>query len=515
MGQVNLPPSEGESSLDNRQGLSSDPLIFFTVLFLVLMILLATLVDHEGTASLLFALQDGVVEKFAWLFSLTVSGLLVYALWLAFSRFGDIPLGPDGSEPEFGTIAWISMLFSAGMGIGLVFFGVAEPLLHFLSPLQSSPQTVAAAREAMRLTVFHWGLHAWGIYAILGLALAYCHFRLGEPLSIRSTLIPVLGKHTHNWPGKLLDIIAVLGTLFGLATSLGLGASQINAGLNELFCTSVSVNVQVAIIVVVTFCATLSLVLGLKTGIRRLSEFNMLLALGLMLFVLVAGPTAVLLRGLPDLLGNYLQGVVGLSLSTHPFRNLEWQKSWTIFYWAWWLSWSPFVGMFIARISRGRTVKQFVLGVLLLPTTMSMVWFGIFGGAALRLELFEGINLAAAVEENSSTAIYALLNHFPLATLGNWVAIFLVAIFFITSSDSGSFVVDMLTSGGHPNPPVWQRVFWASTEGMLAIILLVLGGLTALQAGAVSMGLPFCLILLGVVWSLHRHLAAELRNKSV
>ena len=223
----------------------------------------------------------------------------------------------------------------------------------------------------------------------------------------------------------------------------------------------------------------------------------------------MAGPTAVLLRGLPDLLGNYLQGVVGLSLTTQPFRTLEWEKTWTIFYWAWWLSWSPFVGMFIARISRGRTIRQFVIGVLIAPTLLSIVWFGIFGGAALRLELFDDVNLAAAVESNSATAIYALLGHFPLATLGNWVAIFLVAIFFITSSDSGSFVVDMLTSGGHPNPPVWQRIFWASTEGMLAIILLLIGGLTALQAGAVSMGLPFCVILLGVVWSLHRDLRAD------
>jgi len=489
--------------------ISSDPVIFFTVLGLVVVIVLATVFDRESTGTFLFGLQDFAVENFAWLFSFTVSGLLIYAFWLVFSRFGHIKLGPDNSTPEFGTLAWISMLFSAGMGIGLVFFGVAEPILHYIAPLQSAPESVASAREAMRLTLFHWGLHAWGIYAVLGLALAYFHFRLQKPLAIRSTLEPLLGRQTNRLPGKIIDIVAVLGTLFGLATSLGLGAAQINSGLEVLFGVPVAVRPQVLIIVVVTFFATLSLVLGLSKGIRRLSEFNMLLALALMLFILIAGPTAVLLRGIPDHLGNYLQGITGLSLSTHPFRTLEWQKSWTIFYWAWWLSWSPFVGMFIARISRGRTVRQFVLGVLIAPTLLSLLWFGVFGGAALRLELFQGVGLAEAVQSNTATAIYALLDNFPLPGLFSFLAMFLVAVFFVTSSDSGSFVVDMLTSGGNPNPPVWQRIFWASAEGTLAIILLVIGGLGALQAGAVSMGLPFCLVIIAVAWCLHQKLAAD------
>lgn len=504
---------------DSAKGLSTDPLIFFSVLGLVLLILLATIIDRQQTGIFLFGLQDAIVEYFAWLFPLTVSGLLVFSLWLVFSRYGQIKLGPDDSKPEFNTIAWISMLFSAGMGIGLVFFGVAEPVLHYLAPLQAAPETVAAAREAMRLSIFHWGLHAWAIYAVLGMALAYYHFRYHQPLAMRSTLAPLLGRQTHRWPGKLVDIFAVLGTLFGLATSLGLGASQINAGLAQLFGTTVSIDTQVIIIVVITLCAMTSLVLGLTKGIRRLSEFNMLLALLLLCFVLIAGPTSALLRGLPDLLGNYLQSLPGLSLSTHPFRNLEWQKSWTIFYWAWWLSWSPFVGMFIARISRGRTIRQFVLGVLFIPTLLSLLWFGIFGGAALRIELFstgtELPGLADAVQENSATAIYALLANFPFSGMVNSLAIFLVAVFFITSSDSGSFVVDMLTSGGNPNPPVGQRIFWASMEGLLAIILLMLGGLNALQAGAVSMGLPFCLIIIAVVWCLLQKLAMEDKNNVI
>ena len=501
--------NEWEKHSVSWKKITSDPVIFFTTLIAVMVILIAAIVNPQWTGEVLFGLQDMIVTNFAWLFSLTVTGLLVVAVWLAFSRYGHIKLGPDDSVPEFSNIAWISMLFSAGMGIGLVFFGVAEPVLHFMSPLQADPESFAAARDAMQLSIFHWGFHAWAIYAVLGLALAYFHFRYDTRLSISATLTPLLGKHANSWLGKIIDITAVLGTLFGLATSLGLGASQINAGLNQLFGVELNVNTQVLIIIFVTFCATLSLVLGLKKGIRRLSEFNMLLALLLMLFVIIAGPTAVLLRGLPDHLGNYLQGMVELGFSTHPFRTLDWQKNWTIFYWAWWLSWSPFVGMFIARISRGRTIKQFVLGVLLAPTLMSVVWFGVFGGSALRLELFTDANITQAVQQDSALAIYALMDNLPMTEITSLVSIVLVAVFFVTSSDSGSFVVDMLTSGGHPNPPVWQRIFWASAEGMLAIILLLLGGLAGLQAGAVSMGLPFCIVIILVLYSLIRSLKNE------
>jgi choline/glycine/proline betaine transport protein len=493
-----------------KHRLATDPFIFGTVLVLVSLILFAAIIDIDQTRAILLLIQDRVVEYFAWLFSLVVSFLLIFAGWLAFSRYGHICLGPDGCNPDFSFPAWLAMLFSAGMGIGLIFFGVAEPVQHYIAPLNAVPQSAAAAREAIRYSVFHWGLHAWAIYAVLGLSLALFHFRHGKPLAIRSTMEPLLGIHTHGWPGKLLDTLAVLGTLFGLATSLGLGAAQINAGLFHLFGLAIAPGMQVTIIVVITFLATLSLVLGLDRGIRRLSEFNMLLALLLLVFVLMLGPTATLLRGIPDSLGNYLQNLPGMSFSTHPFRSLDWQKSWTIFYWAWWLSWAPFVGTFIARISRGRTVKEFVLGVLLLPAIISLLWFSIFGGAALQLELGGDVCVTTAVQKDSALAIYALLEHLPLQGLTNLVAIVLVAVFFITSSDSGSFVVDMLTSGGNPHPPVWQRIFWASTEGVLAIILLLIGGLNALQAGAVSMGLPFCLLMLAVSWSLLRQLRTEL-----
>jgi len=498
-----------EANSGKQSRFSSDPLIFFSVIFFVGLILVASILNVELTRSSLFLLQDKVAENFSWLFSLTVTFLLVFSIWLAFSRYGQVKLGPQSCKPGFKMISWLAMLFSAGMGIGLVFYGVAEPVLHFITPLNSEPLSANAAREAIKLSVFHWGLHAWAIYVVLGMSLALFHFKYHEPLAIRSTLKPILGRYTHRLPGKIIDILAILGTLFGLATSLGLGASQINAGLFKLFDIGVSVNAQIAIIVVITFCATISLVLGLNKGIRRLSEFNLLLAAALMLFVLLMGSTAALLRGIPDLLGNYLQSLPSLSLSTHPFRSLEWQKAWTIFYWAWWLSWAPFVGTFIARISRGRTIREFVLGVLLIPSVMSLLWFAVFGGASLQLALFHSSSIVATVQQDSALAIYGLLEHFPFSNFMSAMAIFLVAIFFITSSDSGSFVVDMLASGGNPNPPVWQRIFWASMEGLLAIILLMLGGLKALQAGAISMGLVFCFILLAVAYCLRKKLLEE------
>lgn len=491
---------------------SLDPLIAGSVLLLVSLVLLTTAFDIGLIRRVFFALQDGIVEYFAWLFSLTVTWLLGFALWLAVSRHGNLRIGPDDCKPEFGLFPWLCMLFSAGMGIGLVFYGVAEPVLHFLDPPNMAAETSAAAREAMRLSVFHWGLHAWGIYAVLGLALALFHFRYDQPLALRAVLLPLLGRHTHRWPGKLVDVLAVLGTLFGLATSLGLGAAQINAGLAHVFGVAMSMQAQVVIISVATFCATLSLVLGLHTGIRRLSEANLLLAFCLLLFVLFLGPTAALLRGITDTLGNYLQNLMGMSLSSHPFRSLDWQKSWTIFYWAWWLAWAPFVGMFIARISRGRTLREFVVGVLVLPSVMSLLWFGVFGGAALQLELQGAVELSQAVQQDAAVAIYNLLEHYPLAAVTAVLAMLLVIVFFITSSDSGSFVVDMLCSGGNPNPPVWQRIFWATLEGVLAITLLWIGGLNALQAGVVSLGLPFCLVLLAASWCLYRQLQSEPRS---
>lgn len=486
-----------------------DPFIFFTTAGLAILVVTASVINLESTNWILKATQNWIVSQFAWLFVTSVTGFLGFAIYLCISKYGRIRLGPDDSTPDFTRMTWFAMLFSAGMGIGLVFYGVAEPVLHYVTPPSESPMTPAAARDAMRITMFHWGFHAWGIYAIIGMALAYYHHRLGKPLAMRFTLEPFLGRYTNRSAGKSIDILAVLGTLFGLATSLGLGAAQINAGLDSLFGVSSAVTAQLWIIGIITLCATVSLVTGLDKGIRRLSELNMVLALLLLVFVLVLGPTAYLLRGLPDHLGSYLQRIAGMSLYTDAFRASDWQASWTIFYWAWWISWAPFVGSFIARISRGRTIREFVLGVLLVPTLAAVVWFGVFGGAALHIELFSGGGIAEAVTVNVATAIFALLDHFPFAQVTSLIAVVLTAVFFVTSSDSGSFVIDMLTSGGHPSPPVWQRIFWAFTEGTLAAILLLVGGLGALQAAAISTGLPFCIVIIFIAFSLMRSLQKE------
>jgi len=492
-----------------------NPPVFFTSCAVVLLIVGLTLLEPVRAEALCKQLLDGIATHFGWFYSLAVAFFLFFAVWLMLSRFGSIRLGDDDERPRFSTRAWFAMLFSAGMGIGLVFYGVAEPMLHYAAPPIGSPEGPAAAKQAMQITFFHWGLHAWAIYAVLGVALAYFSFRRKLPLSIRSLFYPLLGERVHGPIGHAIDILAVFGTVFGLATSLGLGAMQVNSGLNHLFGIERSTTVQVVIIALITGAATLSLVSGLDKGIKRLSELNMSLAVLLLLFVFVAGPTLFLLRFYADNIGNYLDKLIRTALWAAPFEGLEWQKSWTLFYWGWWIAWAPFVGMFIARISRGRTIREFMLGVLLVPTVITFFWFTVFGGTALHLELFGVGGISEAVSANIDTAIYELLGRLPLQSLSCFVAMVVVIFFFVTSSDSGSFVVDMLTSGGHPDPPTWQRVFWACSEGAVAAALLLGGGLVALQAAAVATGLPFCAVLLVMCISLVKALrrdGADLRS---
>jgi choline/glycine/proline betaine transport protein len=460
----------------------------------------------QEAETLFLGLQDVIAQDLGWFYVLGVSFFLVFALWIGVSRYGHVRLGPDGEEPEYSRGSWFAMLFSAGMGIGILFYGVAEPMFHFTSPPVGEPRTVEAARTAMRFTFFHWGLHAWAIYVVMGLSLGYFHHRRGLPLAIRSALSPLLGHRAFGPMGHAVDSLAVFGTVFGLATSLGLGAMQVNAGLAHLFGVPMGTGVQIALIAGITGCATLSLVAGLDAGIRRLSIFNMAIALVLLVFVFAAGPTLFLLDSFPDHLGRYLQHVVGMSLWTGSLRGDVdgWRTSWTIFYWAWWIAWSPFVGMFIARVSRGRTIREFVAGVLLVPTLLSFVWFTVFGGTALHMELFGAGGIAAAVENDLAVAVYQMLEQLPLAGLTSALAVVVVSTFFVTSSDSGSFVVDVLTSGGHPDPPVWQRIFWALTEGVVAAVLLVTGGLAALQSAAIITGLPFCAVLVAMAFALIR-----------
>ena len=494
-----------------KMGFDIHPEVFFTSGILILLFIAITLIFKEQTSTVLTAVQTFVSDAMGWFLIIAVNVLLGMMVFLAFSRFGKVRLGGRNARPEFSTFAWLSMLFSAGMGIGLMFWSVGEPVFHFLAPPLNgvTPETAAAAQQAMGITFFHWGLHAWGIYASVGLALAFFAFNWGLPLTVRSVFYPVLGDRIYGWAGNAVDIIAVWATLFGLAASLGLGVGQISAGLNFLFNTPDTIQMQVGLIFIITGFATASVVSGIGAGVKILSELNIFLAAGLMLFVLAVGPTLFILGGFLETLGYYAASLPTLSFWTETFENTQWQNSWTVFYWAWWISWSPFVGTFIARISKGRTVREFVLGVLLLPSMVSFFWMSVFGGSAMYLELNNIGNVAEAVNENVATALFVMLQNFPLTQITSFIGIVLVVVFFVTSSDSGSLVVDNITSGGKLDSPVPQRIFWAVMEGVVAAVLLLSGGLDALQAAAIAVGLPFACVLLVMCFSLYKGLDQE------
>lgn len=455
------------------------------------------------------AIQSAIVANAGWYYILMVAGFVVFSLAIGFSRLGHIKLGPPDAKPEFSRLSWFAMLFSAGMGIGLVFWGVAEPLAHFESPPRGGEaETIGAAQDAIHIAYVHWGLHAWAIYVAVGLALAYSVHRRGRPLSIRWALEPLLGDRVRGWVGDLIDVIAVVGTLFGLATSLGLGALQINAGFAHLGAFGSSTGAQIVIIAVITFIATLSVVSGLSKGIKWLSNVNMVLAVVLLAFALLAGPTIFILEDFLRSVGYYLQNVVGTTFETDSFHGNEWQAAWTTFYWGWWISWAPFVGVFIARISKGRSIREFVLGVLLVPTIVTFLWFSVMGGTALHRQIFGDGGLLGLASEQ---ALFRMLDGLPLSSIMVLLATVLVITFFVTSSDSASLVVDMLTSGGELEPPRITRVFWAAIEGAIAIVLLVAGGLGALQAASIITALPFSIVMLLMCVATYRTLRAEHR----
>jgi len=503
-------------SSEDRQ-LTINPPVFFASATLLIAFLAFGVFAADTAQEVLPKVLAAVTEEFGWLYVLSVVFFIGFCLWLASSKYGKIRLGDDASRPEFSNTSWFAMLFSAGMGIGLVFFGVAEPMSHFNSPPVAEAGSVAAARAALPLTYLHWGLHAWAIYALMALGIGYFAFRKKLPLAIRSCFYPLLGERIHGWPGHLIDILAVLGTLFGLATSLGLGAGQVSAGLHRLFGTPHTTNAQLVLIGVITAAATVSLVTGVDKGIKTLSELNLGLAALLMVFVFLVGPTLHLVNSFVENLGGYAKVIFERTLLIEGRSETEaaWIKDWTVFYWGWWISWAPFVGMFVARISKGRTFRELILGVLLVPTAVTFLWMTIFGNTALELQLSGQADIASAVEADTATAIYAMLEALPLSSVTSLLAASVVSVFFVTSSDSASFVVDMLTSGGHPDPPRWQRVFWAVAEGATAATLLYAGGknataaLKALQAGVITIGLPFCLVLIALAVSLVRGLREE------
>ena len=476
------------------------------VLFVVL-----TLALQSEVAPLFSALRDWLTGNLAWFFIGAANIFVLLCLFLIVSPLGKVRLGGMDAKPDYNYLGWFSMLFAAGMGIGLMFYGVSEPMSHFSSslggvtvgadglrtdwaPLSGAVgDTEAAARLGMAATIFHWGLHPWAIYAVVALALALFSFNKGLPLTIRSIFYPILGERIWGWPGHIIDILAVLATLFGLATSLGFGAEQATAGLHYLFGFSTGNVTKVLLITGITGLALLSVIAGLDKGVKRLSEINMVLAIVLLGFVIIVGPTVAIATGFFDNLAAYVTNLPALS---NPIgrEDANFTQGWTAFYWAWWISWSPFVGMFIARVSRGRTVREFLIAVLLVPSLVSVLWMTAFGGTAIGQFVTDGFTGVqdAALE----LKLFAMLGELPLTEITSLIGIVLVIVFFVTSSDSGSLVIDTITAGGKVNAPVPQRIFWVISEGVVAIALLLGGGLTALQAMSVSTGLPFTIVLL-------------------
>ena len=492
------------------------PVFIPSVLFIVILVLF-TMIMPEVANNTFSTVKNFVAAKFGWLYMLSVGIFTLFVLFLAISPFGKFRLGPDQSKPAYSNVSWFAMLFSAGMGIGLMFWGVAEPVMHYVSPPVGAKESIESAKMAMNIVFFHWGLHAWSIYAVVGLVLAYFSFRHGLPLSIRSSLYPLIGDKIYGKIGHSVDTIAVVGTVFGVATSLGFGVLQINSGLNYLFDVPVGITTQIILISLITALATISVVLGLDGGIKRLSELNLYLATALVLFVFLSGPTFLLLNAYIQNIGSYLSNIVFMTFNQYAYDKTSWMSSWTLFYWAWWIAWAPFVGMFIARVSRGRTIREFVIGVLFVPVGFTFIWMTVFGNSALNAIMHEGFSLlSTAVSADVSAALFKFLEHFPFSGITSVLAIILVVTFFVTSSDSGALVIDTIASGRTDNNPVWQRIFWAVIQGVVAIALLLVGGLGALQSASIIVALPFAIVMLIACWGLYKALKLEtIRNESL
>ncbi|UWQ39861.1 BCCT family transporter [Leisingera aquaemixtae] len=472
-------------------------------------------------------LRPAVTSNFDWFFFGAADLFVLFCLFLIVSPWGSVRLGGNEATPDYTYIGWFAMLFAAGMGIGLMFYGVSEPMSHFSTAFGGTsvpegggartdwaPLGAAAGNEAeavrlgMAATIFHWGLHPWAIYAIVALALALFTYNKGLPLTIRSAFYPIFGERVWGWTGHIIDILAVFATLFGLATSLGFGATQANAGLNELFGVPTGATTEVVLISVITAIALISVLRGLDGGVKVLSEINMGLAFLLLVFVLLVGPTVAILTGFASSLMAYVEYLPALS---NPIgrEDVNFSQGWTAFYWAWWISWSPFVGMFIARVSRGRTVREFLICVLLIPSLVCVLWMSVFGGTAIHQVITDGFT--GAQDASLELKLFKMLGELPLSGITSFVGIVLVVVFFVTSSDSGSLVIDTITAGGKVDAPVPQRVFWCIFEGAVAIVLLLGGGLAALQAMVISTGLPFTVVLLLMCWAIFRGLLTEAR----
>lgn len=456
---------------------------------------------------------DWVLHNFGWLFVVAADTFLVLTVLLAFSRFGRIRLGRDDDEPEFSTLAWVAMMFSAGMGIGLMFYGVGEPLQLYAAPQPGSglePQSPAAAQQALEFSLFHWTLHPWAIYAVSGLALAYTTFRKGRGNRISAAFVPLIGQRgADGWPGRAIDLLAVFATVFGSATSLGLGALQVADGLGFISSVENTERTQLVIIGSLTAAFVLSAFSGVHKGVKWLSTSNVVLASLIMLFVFVFGPSVFVLDAIPSTVGGYLSDLLVMSSQTGAFTDEGWLGSWTIFYWAWWLSWAPFVGTFIARISRGRTVRQFLTGVLLVPSGATVVWFCVMGGTAIRLNSTGEADLVATIPQGAEASLFEMLRALPLGSVTSVIAVLLVMTFFITSADSASLVLGSLSSRGSLHPRTWLVVVWGVLMGGVAAALLLAGGLTALQNATILVALPFVVVMLLLCLALVKELRED------
>jgi len=496
-----------------RRGIGStiDPGVFWISLVISILFVLWGVLFTDNLAAVASAVLGWLLASFGWVFILASFGFLAFVIFLALSRYGRIKLGNDDDEPEFSTTSWVAMMFSAGMGIGLMFYGVAGPISHLTAPPHGLAKagTAGAAEVAMEYSYFHWALHPWAMYAVVGLALAYFTFRKGRPNLISEAFRPLLGDRVEGPAGKTIDILAIFATLFGSATSLGLGALQINGGLNYLWDVPNSVTVAILVIAVMTALFVISAVTGVHRGIQWLSNTNMVLAIILVLFLFVLGPTVFILNTFVESLGGYLANLIPMSFRSGAFSSDSWLASWTIFYWAWWISWTPFVGTFIARISRGRTIREFVVGVLLIPSVVSFVWFAVLGGTAINLELSGVGNIADAVSKGPEIALFATLNQFPLAGVMSLLAVILVALFFISGADAASVVMGMLSSRGVLDPRGLIIIIWGVLTGAAAAICLLAGGLDGLQTAAIISAAPFVLVMIGLCWSIFKELRGE------
>lgn len=486
-----------------------NPNVFLSTVAVIGLFLAMVILAPNSFDLLTKQLNQWVTDSFSWFYVLSVAVFLVLLIYIALSDMGKIKLGPDHSQPSYSNGSWFAMLFTAGMGIGLMFFGVAEPVMHYVSPPTGEGETIQSAQTAMRVTFFHWGFHAWAIYTVVGLSLAYFAYRHNLPLKVRSALYPMIGQKIYGPIGDAVDTFATIGTVFGVATTLGFGVTQINSGLNYLFGIEQSSSIQVILIIVVSAMASMSVFLGLDKGIKRLSELNLVLALILLLFVFFASSSIYLLQTTIQNVGQYVSNLFAMTFNLYAYQPNGWIGGWTIMYWAWWISWSPFVGMFIARVSKGRSIREFIVGVLLIPTGFTLIWMGFMGNAALYSILHEANQaLVVAVQRDSSVALFEFLHSLPFSSVMSVLATFLVMLFFVTSADSGALVTDYLTAKSE-NSPTWQRLFWTVLMAVLAIVLLLVGGLSALQSANMMSALPFTFILLFICWGLLKALRLD------